>query len=90
MAVELSKIYLAKGAHATTSIEGNTLSEEEVRAQLDGSLKLPPSRGYLAHEVANVLQALQEIDDAVTRGEPLRLDPRGSSTSTASSSKASS
>jgi Fic family protein len=74
IAAELWKIYLAKGAHATTSIEGNTLSEEEVREQLDGSLKLPPSREYLAHEVANVLQALREIDDAVARGEPLRLD----------------
>lgn len=27
---EMNLVYLAKGAHATTAIEGNTLSEEEV------------------------------------------------------------
>src|SRR5258708_188060 len=42
-AEELYKIYLAKGALATTAIEGNTLSEEEVRKHLDGKLQLPPS-----------------------------------------------
>lgn len=44
---QLYRIYLAKGALATTAIEGNTLSEEEVLQHLDGKLKLPPSREYL-------------------------------------------
>ena len=32
----LHEVYLAKGALATTAIEGNTLSEEEVREHLKG------------------------------------------------------
>src|SRR5262245_24845280 len=40
----LHRIYLAKGALATTAIEGNTLSEEEVLKQIEGTLKVPPSK----------------------------------------------
>jgi len=75
VARELYKVYLAKGAFATTSIEGNTLTEEEVRAQLEGKLKLPKSREYLGIEVNNVLEACDEIDDDVVRGRPLELTP---------------
>src|SRR4051812_8598473 len=32
----LNQVYLAKGAHGTTAIEGNTLSEEEVLRQVQG------------------------------------------------------
>ena len=49
-AKELHSLYLAKGALATTAIEGNTLSEEEVKKQIAGVLSLPPSREYLARE----------------------------------------
>lgn len=54
---ELMQVYLAKGFLATTAIEGNTLSEEEVRGVLEGTLALPASREYLAREVRNVLAA---------------------------------
>ncbi len=54
---ELLRVFLAKGILATTAIEGNTLSEDEVRRILDGTLKLPPSREYLEREVENVLAA---------------------------------
>jgi cell filamentation protein, protein adenylyltransferase len=57
---ELYRIYLAKGALATTAIEGNTLSEEEVLQHLDGKLKLPPSREYLAREIDNVIKGCNE------------------------------
>jgi len=60
---ELNQIYLAKGVLATTAIEGNTLSEEEVRKLLEGELKLPPSREYLAHEVKNIINACNRITD---------------------------
>ena len=40
-------IYLAKGALATTAIEGNALSEEEARARIERELELPPSQEYL-------------------------------------------
>ena len=41
-----SSVSLRKGARATTAIEGNTLSEEEV-ARIDAGEKLPPSKEYL-------------------------------------------
>jgi len=56
-AAELLSVYLAKGLLATTAIEGNTLSEEEVLRVLEGTSDLPPSREYLEREVKNVLEA---------------------------------
>lgn len=58
---EIHKIYLAKGALATTAIEGNTLSEEEALAAVAGHLKLPPSRQYLKREVDNIVTACNEL-----------------------------
>ncbi|HWQ69041.1 MAG TPA: Fic family protein, partial [Patescibacteria group bacterium] len=54
-AKKLHQLYLAKGVLATTAIEGNTLSEEEVLRHLQGTLKLPPSREYLAREIDNIV-----------------------------------
>lgn len=56
-AAELMQVYLVKGMLATTAIEGNTLSEDEVRRILDQTLELPPSREYLEREIENVLAA---------------------------------
>ncbi|MBK5221139.1 MAG: Fic family protein, partial [Thermoleophilia bacterium] len=56
-AAELLQAYLVKGMLATTAIEGNTLSEDEVRRILDHTLELPPSREYLEREIENVLAA---------------------------------
>jgi Fic family protein len=56
-AQQMHIIYLAKGIHATTAIEGNTLSVEQVEEQLKGELKLPPSREYLKRETANIAKA---------------------------------
>ena len=58
---DLYKIYLAKGVQATTAIEGNTLSEEQVRQHIEGVLELPPSQEYLAQEVDNILKAINTI-----------------------------
>lgn len=58
---ELMQVYLAKGFLATTAIEGNTLSEDEVRGILGGELTLPPSREYLQREVENVLAAYNRV-----------------------------
>jgi Fic family protein len=57
---EFNQIYLAKGVLATTAIEGNTLSEEEVLAHLRGE-RLPPSKEYLAREVQNIVDAVNLI-----------------------------
>lgn len=60
-AEQLYGVYLSKGVHATTSIEGNTLSEDQVRQQIEKSLKLPASQEYLQQEVQNIIDACQEI-----------------------------
>jgi Fic family protein len=65
VAEELHRIYLAKGAFATTAIEGNTLSEGEVLKVLAGELKLPPSREYLKQEVDNVAAAFNSIYEQI-------------------------
>ena len=75
-AEDLYKIYLAKGVHATTAIEGNTLSEEDVLRHLDGELELPPSREYLAQEVDNVIKAINATIKGMRERsvEPLDID----------------
>ena len=65
VAEDMHRIYLAKGAFATTAIEGNTLSEEEVLKVLSGELKLPHSREYLKQEVENVFEAFKTIYDQI-------------------------
>lgn len=72
---ELHTVYLVKGVHATTHIEGNTLTEEEVRQRVDGDLDLPPSREYLGVELDNVIGPLNEIMNDVQSGKPLDLTP---------------
>lgn len=72
---ELLKIYLAKGALATTAIEGNTLSEPEALQLVEGTLELPPSRQYLAREVQNIIDASNEIVRKVEAGDSPLLGP---------------
>jgi len=58
---EMLQVSFVKGAMATTAIEGNTLSEEDVRLIQEGRANIPPSRKYLEQEVKNVLDALNAI-----------------------------
>lgn len=64
-AQQLHEVYLAKGVLATTAIEGNTLTEDEVREHLAGRLKLPPSRQYLGQEVDNIVAACNHIGTTI-------------------------
>ena len=57
----LNKVSLTKGIHATTSIEGNTLTEEEVEKRIDGKLTLPDSIEYQGAEIDNLLEIFNEI-----------------------------
>lgn len=57
---KLMKVALLKGAQATTAIEGNTLSDEEIQKLMEGQ-KLPPSKRYQEIEVKNILDALNEL-----------------------------
>ena len=58
---ELASVYLRRGALASTAIEGNTLSLDELNKIMDEGHKLPPSQEYLEREVANVLSALDVV-----------------------------
>ncbi|MCL2722824.1 MAG: Fic family protein [Polyangiaceae bacterium] len=60
-ATKLNQLYLARGVRATTAIEGNTLSEDQVMKQIEGTLRLPPSKEYLGTEVQNILDACNEV-----------------------------
>lgn len=57
----MHQLFLAKGALATTAIEGNTLTEEQVLRHLDGQLELPRSQEYLTREIDNIVRACNEI-----------------------------
>ncbi|MBK3569978.1 Fic family protein [Streptomyces sp. MBT62] len=75
VASELNQVYLSKGAHATTQIEGNTLSESEVRRRVNNDLKLPPSREYLGQEIDNVIEGYNLIIDHLVEEKPIALTP---------------
>ncbi|MEW6543890.1 MAG: Fic family protein [Nitrospirota bacterium] len=74
-AKRLHAIYLAKGVLATTAIEGNTLTEEEVLKQLEGKLRLPPSREYLGQETENIINTCNLILGEIEKGSPPVLSP---------------
>ena len=57
---ELMNVALLKGAQATTAIEGNTLSDEEIQKMMTGQ-KLPQSKEYQEIEVRNILDALNVL-----------------------------
>ncbi len=61
---ERYKVAMMKGAQATTAIEGNTLSEDEI-AKINDGTHLPKSMEYLEIEVRNIIEALNSIRDEV-------------------------
>lgn len=71
----LHQLYLAKGAAATTAIEGNTLSEEEVLQAVEGKLVVPPSKQYLKQEVENIIAACNGIGQKLAEGTLPELSP---------------
>ena len=69
IAEKLYEVALIKGVQASTAIEGNTLTTEQVTGILHGTYSAPPSRAYQEQEVRNVLDALRAIDFQVRSGE---------------------
>jgi Fic family protein len=67
-AERLHQVYLAKGAAATTAIEGNTLSEAEVLRAVEGKLEVPPSKEYQKQEVENIIAACNQIGQQLATG----------------------
>jgi Fic family protein len=75
VAQNLYAVYLSKGVHATTSIEGNTLTEEQVYQRIVHKLKVPKSQQYLTNEVDNIIQACNEIGDKLLRDPHVKITP---------------
>jgi Fic family protein len=75
LAAELRTLFVAKGVLATTAIEGNTLTEEQVKRILDKSLELPPSQRYLQQQIENVLNAYNALADDILAGQKLHFTP---------------
>ena len=72
----LHQIYLERGVHATTAIEGNTLTVAQISQRIRGLLQLPPSKEYLGQEVDNILGACNEILEAMAAGTLQPLTPQ--------------
>lgn len=70
---ELEALCLAKGAQATTAIEGNSLTLEQVEAAVRGDLRVPPSQEYLKQEVDNVIDACRMIEERVATTKTFEL-----------------
>ncbi len=64
----LHQIYLARGVQATTAIEGNTLSLDQVSRRIGGLRELPPSKEYLGQEVDNIIGVCNEILEGMEKG----------------------
>ena len=65
----LHQVYLAKGVAATTAIEGNTLSEEQVLQHIQGKLSVPPSQEYLKQEIDNIVKGCNLILGEIKKGD---------------------
>jgi len=70
---ELHLVYLVKGALATTAIEGNTMTEDQVRDRVEGKGSLPPSREYQGVAVDSIVEICNEVLGQVAGGEPPTL-----------------
>jgi Fic family protein len=73
VAKEFYTVTLLKGVRATTAIEGNTLTDEQVRGIYDGTVTMPPSRQYQEQEVRNVIEALTDLERQIMDGGRPRL-----------------
>ena len=76
VAQSLHQLYLAKGALATTAIEGNTLTETEVLAALAGQIEIAAIQGILGQEVDNIVAACKAIGERL-RQEDATLTAQG-------------
>ena len=63
---QLYTVSLAKGALATAAIEGNTLSEKEVR-EIQSGKSLSGDKEYMGKEVQNLLRVLNDLRDQLVK-----------------------
>ncbi|MCU0389075.1 MAG: Fic family protein [Chitinophagaceae bacterium] len=72
---ELMNVSLIKGAQATTAIEGNTLTDEDIKRLMEGE-KMPPSKEYQEIEVRNILDAFNELlEEVIQKNEASLITP---------------
>jgi Fic family protein len=73
---KLRVVSFNRGAQATTAIEGNTLTDEELQQMLDGT-PLSKSRAYQGIEVKNALDAMNSIWTKLVKESDIRpITPR--------------
>ncbi len=65
----LRAVYLAKGVHSTTAIEGNTFSEAEVAKIISKEMQAPPSRAYQKRQIDNMVDAFNIVSRQLLDGE---------------------
>lgn len=71
----LHSVALIKGAQATTAIEGNTLTYEQIQ-EIQKGKKVSPSKEYLQIEVQNIINALNGIlEDLVIHNKIIIINP---------------
>ncbi len=71
---ELLAVYLAKGAAATTAIEGNTLGEDKALEIVKGKAKVEKSQQYQKREIENIINACNKIADTLRKNGEVRID----------------
>ncbi len=75
-AAELQLVYCARGASASTQIEGNPLTEEQALQAIDNRLHLPPAQEYLETEVMNIVNACNGFLAELERGNRPSVTPQ--------------
>lgn len=73
VSADLHQLHMVKGVLASVQIEGNSLSEEQAMAHVEGNLRLPESQEYQQKEFDNVADACQLVTAEVYAGDELRL-----------------
>ena len=67
----LRRMYLAKGVHSTTAIEGNSFSEAEVGKIINREMEARPSREYQQRQIDNMVKAFNQVrDDEIAGAAP--------------------
>ncbi|MDB4948654.1 MAG: uncharacterized protein JWM27_1303 [Gemmatimonadetes bacterium] len=69
VAERLRVAYISRGILGTAAIEGNTLSQEQVEQQLQGTLEVPPSQEYLKREIQNLKDAYEKAATGIWDNE---------------------
>lgn len=68
-------VYLSKGVHATTAIEGNTLSLKQVELAVENKLEVVESKQYQKQEVDNIISAYNTILSKIRDNSEERITP---------------